>query len=278
MRTIIPYEMIIRLGFFFGVIIIMSVWEILAPRRKVSVAKSKRWFGNLGIVAINSFALRLLFPASAVGVAFYAKSQNWGLFHHIAAPTWLAFIVVIILLDLTIYLQHVMFHAIPNLWRVHRMHHLDLDFDTTTGVRFHPIEIILSMSIKSAAIFLLGASPMAVLAFEVLLSSTSLFNHGNVRIPLGLDKIIRCVIVTPDMHRVHHSIEPNETNSNFGFNFSFWDRLFATYKSQPQAGHTEMTIGLKSMREPKLCVNLLGMLVVPFIGKITDYAINRRRK
>lgn len=273
------HEIMIRLGFFFGVLFIMSLLEILSPRRPLTMPKIKRWFSNLGIVFIDSTMIRFLFPAAAVGVALFAEQIHFGLFHQVfqIKEGW-AIVLSVIVLDFTIYLQHVMFHAVPLFWRIHRMHHVDLDFDVTTGVRFHPFEILLSLLIKFAVILLLGAPAVGVLIFEVLLSATSLFNHSNVRIPLVLDKLIRSLIVTPDMHRVHHSDKPNETNSNFGFNFSFWDRLMGTYRAQPSLGHERMNIGLKTIRSKTYCLNLLGMLWVPFIRGNQKYPINQREK
>jgi len=273
----VKHEAYLRLGIFFGLIVIFALWELLTPRRVLERSKPHRWFSNFGIVVINTVVLRILFPASAVGVALFANNAKLGIFHWFHMDYALVLVLSVLALDFVIYLQHVMFHAIPNLWRFHRMHHLDLDFDLSTGLRFHPGEIIISMLIKSAAIILLGTPALAVLIFEVLLNATSLFNHSNGRMPLGLDKLIRLIVVTPDMHRVHHSVHPNETNSNFGFNFPWWDRLLGTYTPQPKDGHTEMQIGLSDLRETQYCVNLLGMLKIPFKGKITDYAINRRK-
>ncbi|WP_106225062.1 sterol desaturase family protein [Legionella pneumophila] len=271
------HDMLVRLSFFFGILFLMFTWELFAPRRKITVSKTKRWISNLSIVFIDSAIVRLLFPAAAVGVALYAEENKLGLFNQ--TLHWndgLAIIISVIILDFAIYLQHVMFHAVPLFWRVHRMHHIDLDFDVTTGVRFHPIEILLSLFIKFCVIILVGAPALGVLIFEILLNATSMFNHGNVRMPFILDKALRYIIVTPDMHRVHHSDIPNETNSNFGFNFSIWDRVFGTYSSQPRLGHEKMTIGIKTIREFKYCINLLGMLWVPFIGENREYPINRR--
>ncbi|MDX1698011.1 MAG: sterol desaturase family protein, partial [Thiohalobacterales bacterium] len=219
---------------------------------------------------------RLLFPAAAVGVALYAQSRGWGLLNLLDMPAWLAIVIAVVLLDLAIYVQHFTFHAVPLLWRLHRVHHADLDFDVTTGARFHPIEIILSMLIKFGVIILLGAPVLAVVIFEVLLNATSMFNHGNVRIPRALDRLIRLFIVTPDMHRVHHSHRDYETNSNFGFNLSCWDRLFGTYRDQPVDGHTGMVIGIDTWRDPAHCVRLPGLLLLPFFGRVRDYAIFRR--
>lgn len=274
----LQHELDIRLACFFGVFGGMALWEIVAPRRRLIASKLLRWSNNLALVALNSALLRALFPAAAVGVAAFAATQGWGLFNYFAAPFWMALPASVVLLDFFIYLQHVMLHAVPLLWRLHRVHHADLDFDVTTGTRFHPIEIVLSMLIKAAVILLLGPPVVAVVIFEVLLNATSMFNHGNVRMPAAVDRALRLLLVTPDMHRVHHSIDQDETNSNFAFNLSVWDRLFGTYREQPRAGHEEMTIGISTFREANRCVWLPGILVLPFIGKVTDYAINRRRR
>jgi sterol desaturase/sphingolipid hydroxylase (fatty acid hydroxylase superfamily) len=275
-KFILSHEVGIRLGFFLGVFGVMAIWELIAPKRPLTVSKSLRWLSNLGIVALNTVLLRLLFPAAAVGFALVAAERGWGLLNDLALPGWLAVLAAIIVLDLAIYLQHVMFHAVPALWRLHRMHHADLDFDVTTGGRFHPIEIMLSMLIKCAVIAAVGVPALAALIFEVLLNATSIFNHSNVYVPEHLDRVLRLFVVTPDMHRVHHSVEDDETNSNFGFNLPWWDRLLGTYRDQPRAGHQEMTIGIRTFREPRLCEHLLGMLAIPFIGQVSDYAINRR--
>lgn len=271
------YEVIMRFAFFLGIFAIIAIWEFIAPRRALNVSKGVRWMNNLGIVALNTVILRLLFPAAAVGVAALAESQSWGMFNYVQMPFWFAVIASVIILDAVIYFQHVLVHAVPILWRIHRVHHADLDFDVTTGARFHPIEIILSMMIKFATIVLLGPPIVAVLIFEILLNATSMFNHGNIRIPLKVDRLLRWLIVTPDMHRVHHSVEDDETNSNFGFNLPWWDRLFGTYRDQPRAGHKQMTIGISTFRDLQHCTSLPGMLALPFIGKVTNYAINRRQ-
>ncbi|CAH1090584.1 sterol desaturase family protein [Candidatus Nitrotoga sp. 1052] len=273
----LQHELAIRLACFLGVFCSMSLWELAAPRRRLTVSKLLRWANNLALVVLNSILLRALFPAAAVGVAAFATQQGWGLFNYFAVPLWMAMLVSVVFLDFVIYLQHVMFHAVPLLWRLHRVHHADLDIDVTTGTRFHPIEIVLSMLIKVAVILVLGPPVVAVVIFEVLLNATSMFNHGNVHISPALDRVLRLLLVTPDMHRVHHSIEEDETNSNFAFNLSAWDRLFGTYRDQPRAGHVGMTIGISTFREANRCVWLWGILVLPFIGKVTDYAINRRR-
>ncbi|TAM46700.1 MAG: sterol desaturase family protein [Gammaproteobacteria bacterium] len=273
---ILSHEPAVRLGFFFSILVLMAVWEILAPRRTLTVSKTLRWVNNLGIVFLNSAVLRVLFPAAAVGMAVFAQSRGWGFFNYFDAPFWLAVLVSVTFLDFAIYLQHVMFHAVPALWRLHRMHHADLDFDVTTGARFHPIEIVLSMLIKFAVIVVLGPPAVAVVIFEVLLNATAMFNHSNIRMPTALDRVLRLFVVTPDMHRVHHSIEDHEANSNFGFNLPWWDRLFGTYKAQPDAGHADMTIGIRDYRAPKDVDRIDGMLLLPFYGKVSGYAINRR--
>lgn len=274
---ILSQEWKIRLAAFLGVFVLMALWEVVAPRRALTLAKFARWIANLELVVINTVLLRLLFPAATVGMALFAQAQGWGIFNTFAAPGWLVVILCVLMLDFVIWLQHVMFHAIPLLWRLHRVHHADLDFDVTTGLRFHPLEILLSMLIKFAAIVVLGPPVLAVIAFEVLLNATSMFNHSNVRLPRGLDRVLRWLLVTPDMHRVHHSIEADETNSNFGFNLPWWDRLFGTYRAQPRAGHDGMTIGISTFRSAETCDRLWGMLKMPFAGRVGDYAINRRR-
>ncbi len=273
---LVNHEPEVRLSCFFGVLCLMAIWELVAPRRTLTASKTLRWASNLGIVMLNTILLRLLFPAAAMGMALLAAERHWGLFNNIDLPAGLEVIAAVVALDFAIYLQHVMFHAVPAFWRLHRVHHADLDIDVTTGARFHPIEIVLSLLIKFAVITALGPAPLAVLIFEVLLNATAMFNHSNVRIPLGIDRVLRWLVVTPDMHRVHHSIEAHETNSNFGFNLPFWDRLFGTYKAQPDAGHEGMTIGIRDLRAPRLASALPGMLWLPFVGKISDYAINRR--
>ena len=270
-------ETTIRMGFFFGMLVLMAVWEFIAPRRALTVSKALRWANNLGLVFFNSFLLRLVLPTAAVGVAAFATEQGWGLFNFYHVPLWLAVIASVVIMDFIIWLQHVMVHAVPLLWRLHRMHHADLDYDFTTGARFHPLEIFLSMGIKFAVIVLLGPPVVAVVIFEILLNATAMFNHGNVRLPLKLDRMLRWVLVTPDMHRVHHSVEDDEANSNFGFSLPWWDRLFGTYRDQPRAGHEQMNIGIRKYRDTKDVTWLPGMLLLPFRGKISDYAINRRQ-
>jgi sterol desaturase/sphingolipid hydroxylase (fatty acid hydroxylase superfamily) len=271
---LLQHEGAIRLVSFAGILAVMAGWELLAPRRPLHESKAVRWVSNLGLVVVDTLLLRLLFPVLAVGMATLAAQEGWGLLNRTALPAWLAFVLAVVMLDGVIYLQHVMFHAVPALWRLHRMHHTDLDFDTTTGLRFHPIEILLSMGIKLAAVTVLGPPPGAVLVFEVLLNGTALFNHGNIRLPLALDRWLRLLVVTPDMHRVHHSIYPGETNSNFGFNLPWWDRLLGTYRAQPRDGHDGMTIGIEQFRDPRE-LWLHRLLVQPFRGSASGYAITR---
>lgn len=272
---LLAHEPAIRLGAFAGIFAVMALWETLAPRRRQAIGRWRRWPGNLGIVVLNSVLVRLLFPTAAVGVALFAETHGWGLLHVLKAPNWLAFGASVLLLDLAIYLQHVLFHAVPGLWRLHRMHHTDLEFDLTTGARFHPLEILLSLGIKLGVIVALGAPATAVLVFEVLLNATSMFNHGNVRLPVPLDRLLRRFLVTPDMHRVHHSWHPDETNSNFGFNVPWWDRLFGTYRAQPRDGHLNMTLGINQFRDPRE-LRLDRMLWQPFRGSTESYPINAR--
>jgi len=270
------HETTIRLVFFFGVFALMAFWEVRAPRRALTLTRLQRWTSNLGLVVLNTLVLRILFPAAAVGMGLFTTAQGWGLLNAIALPNWLAVLVAVVALDFVIWVQHVLFHAVPGLWRLHRVHHADLDYDLTTGARFHPIEIVLSMLIKFATIAALGPPVVAVILFEVILNGMAMFNHANVRLPLGVDRVLRWFVVTPDMHRVHHSIDDDETNSNFGFNLPWWDRLLGTYRDQPRAGHEGMTIGIRDHRDPHRVDRLDGMLVLPFIGKVADYAINRR--
>ena len=244
-------EPIIRLGCFLGVLMLMALWEGLTPRRPQSIKRLLRWPNNVGLVVLNTFVVRLMFPFAAVGMAFLAQTKGWGLFNIVPIPAWLAIPGAVLLLDLTLYGQHVVFHAVPLLWRLHRMHHADLEFDVTTGLRFHPGEIAVSMLIKLAAVVVLGLAPIAVLIFEVVLNATSMFNHGNVLLPAQIDRVLRLFVVTPDMHRVHHSIDRRETDSNFGFNVPWWDRLFGTYRAQPALGHDRMTLGIDRFREPR---------------------------
>ena len=274
---IVANEMPIRLGFFLGIFAVMALWEWRSPRRRLQSSRAIRWINNLGLVLINTLVVRLAFPAAALGMAVFAGEQGWGLFNYFTVPFWAAVLASVIVMDFFIWLQHVMVHAIPLLWRLHRVHHADMDFDVTTGARFHTLEILLSLFIKFVVIVLLGPPVVAMLVFEVVLNATAMFNHGNIRIPAGLDRLLRLVVVTPDMHRVHHCVEDDETNSNFGFNLPWWDRLFGTYRAQPRGGHEAMQIGIRTFRTDRWCSWLPGMLALPFIGKIQDYAINRRQ-
>jgi sterol desaturase/sphingolipid hydroxylase (fatty acid hydroxylase superfamily) len=234
-----------------------------------------RWPNNIGLVFLDTALVRIVAPGAAIAVALAAEAYGWGLLNAAALPAWIAIPLAVVALDLAIYFQHVMFHAVPALWRLHRVHHADLDFDVTTGARFHPIEILLSVAIKMAAVAAIGAPAVAVLVFEVLLNATAMFNHANGRLPLGVDRWLRLLVVTPDMHRVHHSIAYNETNSNFGFNLPWWDRLFGTYRAQPAAGHEAMTIGVDAFRT-RADLRLDRLLVQPFRDTPGGYAINRR--
>jgi sterol desaturase/sphingolipid hydroxylase (fatty acid hydroxylase superfamily) len=261
---ILAHEAGIRLTFFCAVLAIMIGWEFAAPRRRLSAPVAVRWCSNLGLVIVSALLVRLAFPLVAVGTAAIAAERGWGLFNWVPAPSWLAIAVSVVALDLAIYAQHVVFHKVPALWRLHRMHHSDVDIDATTGVRFHPVEIALSMAIKMAMILILGAPAVAVVIFEVLLNATAMFNHGNVELPQTVDRALRLVVVTPDFHRVHHSVYRDETDSNYGFNLSVWDRLFRTYRPQPRDGHKAMTIGLDIFRDPRQRY-LDKLLIQPFV-------------
>lgn len=257
-------EIIVRLGFFGGVLLVMAAWELWAPRRRLTLRKAPRWASNLGLVALNTVAARLLMPITAVAAAMLAESRGWGLLHQVNWPVWMEVVLAVLTFDLAIYLQHVMFHAVPALWRLHMVHHADLDFDVTTGLRFHTIEILLSALIKLAVVAVVGPPAVAVVIFEVLLNATSMFNHTNAQMPGWLDGVLRWFVVTPDMHRVHHSVIRRETNSNFGFNFPWWDFLLGTYRAQPRDGHTAMTIGVSQLRDEQQVDRLLPMWAIPF--------------
>jgi len=259
-------EPIVRLAAFAGVFALMAGWELLAPRRVPTFGRSLRWANNLALMLIGTVLVRVLFPVVATGFAMLVQARGWGLFNTISVPGAVALVGSVLILDFAIYLQHVMFHVVPWFWRIHRVHHADLDFDVTTGVRFHPVEILLSMLIKLGVVAIVGPPVLAVLVFEILLNATSLFNHSNAKLPIGLDRWLRWCVVTPDMHRVHHSVVAVETDSNFGFNLPWWDRLFGTYRAQPAAGHEAMTIGLplfRSARELRLDRLLLQPIVRP---------------
>jgi len=276
-QTLLANEPFIRLGFFLGVFALMAAWEFVAPRRRPGLSRWLRWPNNLGITAVNTALVRLIFPTAAVAVALLGQQRGWGLLNNVDFAPWVKVAIAVIALDFVIYLQHVLFHAVPALWRLHRMHHADLDFDVTTGARFHPVEILLSMVIKFATVAALGAPAVAVLIFEVLLNATSMFNHGNVRLPASVDRVLRWVVVTPDMHRVHHSVVPRETNSNFGFSAPWWDRLFGTYRAQPEAGHEAMTIGIAQFRTSREQW-LDRMLTQPLRDDAGGYPLGRRER
>lgn len=257
-------EIIVRLASFGGILLLMALWELGAPRRRLSVRKGPRWMSNLGLVAMNVFLARLLVPISAVAAAVIAESRGCGLLHQVSWPFWIEVVLALLAFDLAVYLQHVMFHAVPAFWRLHMVHHADLDFDVTTGLRFHTLEILLSALIKLAVVVVIGPAAAAVVIFEILLNAASMFNHSNVRMPGWLDGMLRWFVVTPDMHRVHHSVIRRETNSNFGFNFPWWDVLLGTYRAQPRDGHTAMTIGVSHLRDERQVDRLLPMLAIPF--------------
>src|SRR5215510_12538443 len=275
MDTLLGNEVLIRLCVSTGIFAAMASWEVLAPRREPRLARGTRWPSNIGVVVLDALLVRLIFPITAVGLALITEARGWGLMHALDLSMWAAVPFAVLALDLAIYLQHVMFHAVPALWRLHRVHHADLEFDVTTGVRFHPIEILLSMVIKLGVVTALGVPALAVLIFEVLLNATSMFNHGNVDISHGVDRVLRWVVVTSEMHRVHHSVKARETNSNFGFNLPWWDRLFGTYRDQPEAGHLGMTIGIAQYRDPTE-QRLDRMLTQPFREDDKRYALGRR--
>ncbi len=270
---LLNHEATARISCFLGILAAMAAWEFKAPRRPYRTSRGLRWFANLGLVFIDTLILRLLFPLMAVDVAILAERQGWGLFTHLSVPYELEILLGVVLLDLVVYFQHALFHALKTFWRFHMTHHTDLDFDVTTGIRFHPLEIILSMGIKMAAVAMLGIAPVAVILFEILLNATSMFNHGNVRLPAKIDRVLRLFVVTPEMHRVHHAVIIRETNSNFGFNLPWWDRLLGTYRSQPAAGHEGMTIGLSHFRDPSR-LTLPRLLNLPFSGDPGKYPFN----
>jgi sterol desaturase/sphingolipid hydroxylase (fatty acid hydroxylase superfamily) len=256
-------EPAIRLAAFVVVLMSMLGWQAFAPRRPTNAARGVRWSGNLGVGLLNVVIVRLAFPLAAVGLAARCEDAGVGLFNQLDPPRVLAAILGFVALDFVVYLQHRLFHAAPLLWRFHRMHHADLEFDATTGVRFHPVEMLVSLAIKLIVIAALGVTPLAVLVFEIVLNATSLFNHANVRISAMIDRWLRFVVVTPDMHRVHHSVQIDEQNRNFGFNLPWWDRLLGTYRDQPREGHSGMTIGIMELRDPAQ-LRLDRMLVQPF--------------
>lgn len=254
----------LRLSVFIGVLLVCAVLEATFPRRQRNQPRAIRWMTNLGMVFLNSVMLKLMSPIAALIVAAYVEQHGLGFFSLVPLPAVLVILLSILLLDLAIYWQHVLSHKIPLLWRLHRVHHADRDIDVTTGIRFHPIEVMLSMLYKCLMILLLGAPVAAVFIFEIILNASAMFNHANMRLPLKVDAVLRKIVVTPDMHRVHHSVIPSETDSNFGFCLSVWDRWFGSYIAQPQGGHADMTIGLKEYQHEKPA-NMLWSLKLPFL-------------
>ncbi len=267
-------ETVIRLSFFLCVFSIIGIGEALAPRRALTVSKARRWFTNLAIIALNPISVRLAFPLLPTGMAVLAQERHWGMLNNIDFPYWMAAAIGFAAMDFLIYVQHILFQAVPLLWRLHMVHHADLDFDVTTGLRFHPIEIVVSMGLKLLAVALIGAPALAVLAFEIGLNASAMFSHSNIRLPLWVDGVLRLFLVTPDMHRVHHSVIIRETNSNFGFNLTWWDRLFGTYKAQPAQGHEGMTIGLAHLRNQDR-LTFLWLLALPFFEDPGGVPVNR---
>jgi sterol desaturase/sphingolipid hydroxylase (fatty acid hydroxylase superfamily) len=263
-ETLLAHEQLVRIGAFILMFATMATWEVFAPRRALTLPKTQRWANNLALLVINSIIVRALFPVAAVGFAVFAETHSMGVLNIWRLPTVVAIVAAVLIMDLAIYLQHIIFHALPVLWRLHRVHHADLDFDVTTGTRFHPIEILLSLGIKFVVIICLGPPAIAVLIFETLLNVTAMFNHSNIRLPNMLEELLRRLLVTPDMHRIHHSVDSSETNSNFGFCFSIWDWLLGTYRSTPRLGQVAMKIGMMELRDPRDVENLRGMLLIPF--------------
>ncbi len=275
-QWVLNHEPTIRLGFFIGVFLLIALWERWSPSRVRLLTRTMRWSHNLLLLFLNTALLRLLFPITAVALAALAAERGWGILNQLEWSLGLKIVVAVVVMDLVIWIQHVLVHAVPVLWRLHRVHHADLDYDVTTGARFHPIEIVLSMLIKFATLLVLGPPVVAVVIFEVILNAMAMFNHGNIRLPQALDGVLRLFVVTPDMHRVHHSREEDEANSNFGFNLSLWDRLLGTYRAEPRKGQQGMEIGIEGYTQADEVNTLQGMLSLPFKGKITRYVINSR--
>lgn len=257
-------EPMVRLSVFISILVIMMSLEILSPKRALSVSKSYRWVNNIALVVFNTILMRLLLPVATVGIALYATEHRYGVFSFLDLAKWLEILLCVLLLDLAIYWQHRIFHKVPWLWRLHRVHHIDQDIDVTTGSRFHPIEIFFSLLIKFSIVMILGVPVEAVILFEVILNATAMFNHANIALPSVLDRYLRYVLVTPDMHRVHHSRIVSETNSNYGFNIPLWDRIFSSYIDQPQQGHKEMKIGVESFDDQPATQNVFKLLINPF--------------
>ena len=255
----------LRIFFFLGVFAFLSLLEFFLPRRELEESKKKRWFSNLSLIFIGNICVKLFLPITVIEFSLWVQSHDLGFLNFLAVPQFFTFVLGLLFLDLAIYVQHVIFHKVNFLWKIHRVHHVDKDIDVTTGLRFHPLEIILSLFIKISVVFLLGISPFTIFVFEIILNTTSMFNHSNLSLPLYLDKILRFFVVTPDMHRVHHSVYLKETDSNFGFNLPWWDYLFNTYVSQPKDGHRKMKIGMKHFRSKKY-ISLLVLLLLPFFS------------
>mgnify|MGYP005841518841 CR=1 FL=1 len=258
------HETVLRLGVFLGVLIVMALAEAIFPRRARRQSRLNRWSINLALVVLGALAIRLLIPLAAVGAAMIADARGIGLFNLLNWPSAAGILLSVMLLDLAIYAQHVAFHRVPVLWRMHRMHHSDLELDVTSGLRFHPAEYLLSMAIKIGVVLALGAPAAAVVIFEVLLNATAMFNHGNLRLPGWLDRALRTVLVTPDFHIVHHSTERAEHDRNFGFNLTWWDYLFRTYQARPAKGPVALDVGLAPWRAPGQ-LTLPKLLIQPFI-------------
>ena len=271
----VTYEPLLRLTAFVGIFVLMAAWECVAPRRVRQFHRRTRWPHNIALLVVDIAVVRVFVPGVAIAVAMAGELNGWGLFNILQPPTWIGIPLAVAFLDLVIYFQHVAFHAVPTLWRLHRVHHTDLDFDVTTGTRFHPFEILISTGIKCAAVAAIGAPVVAVLAFELLLNASSMFNHGDVRLTRGFDRWLRWLVVTPDMHRVHHSVVFNETSSNFGFTLPFWDRLLGTYRAQPAGRHENMTIGVDAFRTEK-DLRIDRLLIQPLLDNPGGYPINRR--
>jgi len=263
---LVQYQTPLRLGFFLGLFGIIAAWEYLKPRRQQNTRRVSRWVNNLGLVVVATLLVRLVVPMGLAVIAFQVQAAGWGLFNHLTLSLWLEIVLALVLLDLAIYWQHRMFHQVPVLWRLHRVHHSDLAFDVSTAVRFHPLEILLSIFIKGLLVLMLGIPATAIIIFEVILNGVALFNHGNIRLPKGLDGVLRSVLVTPDMHRVHHSNIPSETNSNYGFNLSIWDKIFGSHTAQPQKGHQGINIGLKEYSSQQQSNDFMALLKMPFMG------------
>ena len=265
--SLMDHEFLIRVAAFGSVFAVLALWELGAPRRRLRASKPRRWFTNWMIVILDTAVVRILFPAAAVGAAWDARESGWGLFNYWDAPGWMEIVLAMLLLDILIYGQHVASHKVPLLWRIHRVHHVDRDMDVTTAIRFHPIEIALSMVLKIGAVYALGASAIAVILFEIILNGSAMFNHANITIPRPIDRVLRWVLVTPDMHRVHHSVHHRETDANYGFNLPWWDRIFGTYVDQPRDGHTEMVIGQNNCQDARP-TRLAWSLYLPFLNRI----------